>query len=209
MIAMGVVGAAVAAGSLAWAASASNPATVASIAASASVGAADAKPFAVDGVHSTVIYRIKHAGAAWNYGRFNKVSGKFHLDLANPSASVLEVTVDAGSVDSANSKRDDHLKSQDFFSTKEFPTITFKGKSFESAGEKSLRVTGDLSMLGKTKPVTVTVDHTGEGEMRGVKKAGLEAKFDVKRSDFGMTYGVENGALSDEVTLIVALEGDR
>ncbi len=165
--------------------------------------------YAVDAVHSSVIYRIKHLNVSYSYGRFNDVAGSFHFDAAKPEASTLDITVKTESIDSANEKRDGHLKSQDFFSAKEFPTITFKGKTFKKVSDTSFEVTGDLTLHGQTKPVTAKVDLTGTGPgMRGGEVAGIESKFTIKRSDFGINYMVGKG-LGDEVDLIVALEGGR
>jgi len=175
----------------------------------ASVASADAKAFEIDAVHSAVIYRIKHMNVAWNYGRFNKMSGQFHLDKENPASSVLSVSVDASSIDSANTKRDDHLRGGDFFSAKEFPTLSFVGKTFTKKTDTTWEVTGDLTLLGQTKPLTITVEDTGRGAGRGGGEvAGVETKFEIKRSDFGMNYMVGKG-LSDEVTLMIGLEGGR
>jgi polyisoprenoid-binding protein YceI len=165
--------------------------------------------YTVDAVHSSVIYRIKHLNVSNSYGRFNDISGSFHFDAAKPEASVLDVSVQTESIDSANEKRDGHLKSQDFFSAKEFPTIAFKGKTFKKTTDTTFDVEGDLSLHGVTKPVTVKVELTGSGPgMRGGEVAGIEARFSIKRSDFGMNYMVGKG-LSDEVDLIVSLEGGR
>jgi polyisoprenoid-binding protein YceI len=171
--------------------------------------AQEAGAFKVDAVHSAVVYRIKHLNVAWNYGRFNKMSGEFNLNAADPSKSVLKIDVDASSVDSANTKRDEHLRGADFFSAKEFATISFTGKTFTKKSDTTWEVAGELTMLGQTKPLTVMVEDTGRGAGRtGGEVAGIETRFEIKRSDFGMNYMVGKG-LSDEVTMIVSLEGGR
>lgn len=165
-------------------------------------------PYAIDAVHSAVIFRIKHQGVAYNYGRFNKMSGSFHIDAANPANSVLDITVDAASVDTANADRDKHLMGNDFFSVKEYPTITFKSSSFTKKSEGVYTVAGKLTFHGKTKDITVEVADTGKGPgMRGGEVAGIESTFTIKRSEFGMDYLLKG--LSDDVTLTVALEGIR
>lgn len=168
--------------------------------------------FKVDAVHSSVVFRVKHMNAAYFYGRFNKVEGSFLLDAANPSASSLTVTIPTDSIDTNNGGRDKHLKSQDFFSVAEHPTITFTGRKFEKGaeenGEISYTVTGDLTLLGKTKEVTATVRQTGQGPGRSGEVGGIEAKFTIKRSDFGMNFMVGKG-LGDEVTVMAGLEGGR
>ncbi len=168
--------------------------------------AADA--FAVDAVHSSVVFRVKHMNVAYFYGRFNNPAGSFNLDFSKPEASSLEVSVKAEDVDSGNAGRDKHLKSEDFFSAKEYPTISFKGKTFKKTGENTMDVTGDLSLHGQTKPVTVMVEATGTGKGRGGEAlAGIEAKFSVKQSDFGMTKMV--GPIGDDVWMMIGLEGAK
>ncbi len=167
--------------------------------------AADA--FQVDAVHSSVLFRVKHMNTSYAYGRFNDVSGKFQVDEADPSKSVMDLTINAESVDTANAKRDLHLKGPDFFNAKEFPTITFKGKSFRKTAA-GYDVAGDLTLHGVTKPVTFKLGLTGSGKgMRGEALAGVEGSAVLKRSDFGMTYMV--GPIGDEVTVTAALEGSR
>lgn len=162
--------------------------------------------FNVDPVHSSVVFKIKHMGVSNFYGRFDKVSGSFNLDFAKPETSALAVVVDAASVNTNNSKRDDHLKSQDFFSAKEFAQISFTGKEFKKTGEHTMDVTGELSLHGQKKTITLPVEHTGSGKgMQGEARSGVGATFTIKRSDFGMSFML-NG-VGDEVTLMVGLEG--
>ncbi|HRJ50662.1 MAG: YceI family protein [Phycisphaeraceae bacterium] len=160
--------------------------------------------FKVDAVHSSVLYRIKHLNAAWSYGRFNDISGTFNID----DGGAIDVTVKTASVDSANAKRDGHLQSPDFFSAKEFPEITFKSTSMTRTGDDTFEARGPLTLRGVTRDVTVSIEKTGEGPgQRGQGKVqGFEARFTIKRTDFGINYMV--GPLGDEVTLIVSLEGN-
>lgn len=160
--------------------------------------------YEVDAVHSAVIFRVKHNEAAFNYGRFNELSGTVDFDEANGLSGVA-LTVNAGSVDTANKDRDNHLRSPDFFNAKQFPEVTFKSTSVKKAGEHAYEVTGDFTLMGVTKPLTVTVNHTGNGKtMRGTAVAGFEAEFTITRSEFGMTKYLP--AVGDEVTLIVGIE---
>jgi polyisoprenoid-binding protein YceI len=179
------------------------------IVATASVMAAaeDSPAYTIDAVHSSLIFKIKHLNVSSFYGRFNKVSGKFMLNAEDPSKSVLEVKADTESVDTNNAGRDKHVKSQDFFSAKEFPEISFVGKEFKKKGD-AFEVTGDLTLKGKTKSITVTVADTGKGPgMRGGEVAGVESTFTFKRSDFGMDFMLKG--LSDEVTIMFGAEGSR
>jgi polyisoprenoid-binding protein YceI len=164
--------------------------------------------FKVDPVHSSVLFKIKHNNVAWFYGRFNNPTGTFNIDMTDPAKSAIDVSVKSEDVDSGNKKRDEHLKSADFFSAKEYPSISFKGKSFKKSGDKTIEATGDLTLHGVTKPVIVTIEHTGDGKGRdGGALAGIHATFTFKRTDFGVNYGI--GQLGDEVTLMIGLEGSQ
>lgn len=168
--------------------------------------------YRIDGGHSSVVFRVKHNNVAYFYGRFNKVEGSFAINPDDPSKNSADVTITADSVDTQISKRDDHLKSQDFFSASEFPTITFKSKSWKPTGkvdgEQAYDVTGDLTLRGKTKEIVVQIRHTGSATGQRGEVAGIETKFTINRSDFGMDYMVGKG-LGDEVTIMVGLEGNR
>ncbi|MFQ5845001.1 MAG: YceI family protein [Planctomycetota bacterium] len=161
--------------------------------------------YQVDPVHSSVVFRVKHMGVSYLWGRFNDVSGRFTLRGGDPTS--VEVTVQAQSVDTHSAKRDQHLRSPDFFSAKQYPLITFKGTRFTKAGDGRYEVAGDLSVHGVTKQIAVTVEHTGTGPGMGGKGtlAGFEATFDLQRSDFGMTK--LRGPVGDDVRVIVSLEG--
>jgi polyisoprenoid-binding protein YceI len=164
---------------------------------------ASAAPMTVDAVHSSLVFRIKHMDIAWFYGSFTKIAGE--INLQEKDGSVL-IEVDADSVDSNNEGRDRHLKSQEFFGVKEFPKITFKSRSVAKKGE-DWEVAGDFTMHGVTKPLTVVVKHTGTGEdPRAGTKSGFETQFTIKRSDFGMSYGVDKKALGDEVQVMLSVE---
>jgi polyisoprenoid-binding protein YceI len=157
----------------------------------------------VDAVHSSVVFRVKHAGASWFKGSFDAIDGKITLDPAKPEAGSVELKIPVASVDSNNKQRDDHLKNDDFFKAKENPDITFKSSKVAKKGDK-FEVTGELAMAGKKKEITILVEFVGQGEMRGTPVAGYSTTFVIKKSDFGMTYG--GPALGDEVTLMVDLE---
>lgn len=162
-----------------------------------------AMSYTVDTVHSSVIFKAKHNNVANFYGRFDHVSGTFAL----ADGGAFDITIKADSVHTGNPGRDDHLRNPDFFSAKEFPTMNFKSSSVKAQGTDTFEVSGNLTFRGVTRPLTVMVKSTGTGEARGKKLAGMETRFTIKRSDFGNRYGIEGGALSDEVELIVSLEG--
>ncbi|HZN38741.1 MAG TPA: YceI family protein [Planctomycetota bacterium] len=159
----------------------------------------------VDGVHSSVVFRIKHANASWFQGTFDKVEGQITLDPSKPEAGSVTLTIPVDSIDTNDKKRDEHVKGPDFFNSKENPSIAFASTKIAKKGDTQFDVTGDLQMAGKKKSITMTVEKTGEGEMMG-KVVGWMTTFTIKRSDFGINYALDKGTLGDEVTLMVALE---
>lgn len=165
-----------------------------------------ADTYKVDAIHSSIVFKVKHMNASYSWGRFNDIAGTFAMDGTTPTA--FDFTVKAASIDTANEKRDGHLKGPDFFNVRQFPTITFKSKDVKKAGNL-YDVTGDLTLHGVTKPVTAKVEVTGSGRgPTGGAIAGFEATLDIKRSEFGMSYGVPN-AVGDDVRIIVSVEGGK
>ncbi len=170
-------------------------------------GAADT--YQIDTAHSMILFRAKHNGVSYNYGRFNDFTGEITMD-EDVSKSTVEFEVKTASVDTANAKRDQHLRSSDFFSAKQFPIITFKSTkvAMKEGEEDMLEVTGDLELLGVKKSITVDVEITGRGKGRGGESLiGFESIFTIKRSEFGMTYGI--GAVSDDIRLTVSIESKK
>ena len=167
-----------------------------------SLGAARAADYEIDPVGSYVVFNVSHFGVGACYGRFNEFSGTVSYDKDKPADAKLTFTVKAASIDTGNEKRDDHLRNADFFDVVKFPEIKFVSKSV--SGNK---LTGDLTMHGVTKEITADVTVTGIGTHLGNKKEllGAVANFTVKRTDFGMKYGVPD-AVGDEVKLTVAIE---
>jgi polyisoprenoid-binding protein YceI len=166
-----------------------------------------ADTYVADPVHSSLIFRIKHLRTSNFWGRFNYISGAFALDDANPAASQFSFEVKADSVDTANGKRDAHIKSPDFLNVVQYPTISFQSQSVTKSGA-AYQVTGDLTLHGVTKSITVEVTPSGSGkDQMGNAIAGIAVGFGIKRSDFGMTTMV--GPLSDEVWITAGIEGKR
>jgi len=160
--------------------------------------------WAVDTGHSSVVFRVKHANVANFYGVFNEIRGTVSLDPQAPEKGAVSLVIPVASVATRDGKRDDHLKGPDFFNAKENPDITFTSTKIGKKGD-AFEVTGDLELAGEKKPVTMTVQKTGEGDFYG-PRVGYEATFTIKRSEFGMDYGVARNALGDEVTVMVGLE---
>ncbi|HZY85131.1 MAG TPA: YceI family protein [Gemmataceae bacterium] len=173
--------------------------------AGAAAPARAADTFKVDPVHSSLLFRIKHLNVGYIYGRFNAFGGTFAFDK-DPAACNLTFEVNIDSLDTANADRDKHLKGPDFFNVKQFATAGFKSKSFKAVDEKTYEVSGDLTLHGVTQPVTVKLERVGTAKgMRGEVRTGIDTTFTIKRSDFGMKYGLQ--LLSDEVRITVAVEG--
>lgn len=169
----------------------------------AAVTANAAASYDVDSVHSFVVFKVKHLGASTTWGRFNTPTGTFTWDGEKSS---IDVSVKAEDVDTANKKRDDHLRSGDFFGAKEFPTISFKSKSVKKTAEGKFDITGDLTLHGQTKSITAQATEGGTGKnMEGKDVLGVDFQFTIKRTDYGIK--IYPGAIGDDVTLFVALEG--
>ncbi len=167
-----------------------------------------ADTYKLDPTHVAALFKIDHAGFSWTWGRFNDVGGTITWDAANPTASAVNVTIKTASVDTGTAKKDEHLRSGDFFSVREFPEMTFASKSFEAKGDNLYHVTGDFSLRGVTKSITIPVTLLKVGEFPpGTARIGFDSEFTIKRSDYGMTYGA--GAVGDEVTIIFAVEGTK
>jgi len=176
------------------------------------VGSAQADSYAVDKVHSSVLFQIRHAGVTNFYGRFGDFSGSFTFDPEAGTAGDFAFEVKTDSVDTGNAKRDDHLRTADFFNSRQFPTITFVGTDVERVEGTKYRLTGDLTLQGETREVTADLEWLGTGSGPTGKPIGaFEARFEIKRSDFGMSKylapdGSESGGLGNTVKLIVSVE---
>jgi polyisoprenoid-binding protein YceI len=173
--------------------------------ASAFPACAEIQTYTIDPMHTRPTYEVMHLGYSIQRGRFNKTSGKITVDTAAKTGSA-EVTIDAASIDSGVPKLDEHLKSEDFFNVAKNPTITFKSASFPFDGERVKNVTGDLTMNGVTRPVTLTANlfQCAPHPMNKKPECGGDFITTVKRSDFGIKYGIP--AVGDEVTLRIPVE---
>jgi polyisoprenoid-binding protein YceI len=168
--------------------------------------------FKIDESHTSVIFGISHLGYSFTYGRFYKVQGGFTLEPGKPAASTFQLAIETASVDTNDAKRDEHLRGPDFFNAGEFPAITFK--STKAAPKQTddgivLEVTGELTMHGVTRPVTLELQKLGEGPGPGGNdfRTGFNCQTKLKRSEFGMTKMV--GPIGDEVAVMISFEGVR
>jgi polyisoprenoid-binding protein YceI len=171
--------------------------------------ASEAASFEIDAVHSSAIFKIKHVGVAYFFGRFDRMRGKLAFDEEQPEASSIRVVIDAESVNTNHDGRDRHVKSADFLNAKVHPEIVFESKRVERKEELYL-VTGDLSLNGVTKEVTAKVEHTGSGDTPQGYKIGFLATFVIDGRDFDISYiEKQPGALGPEIELHVSIEADR
>jgi polyisoprenoid-binding protein YceI len=178
---------------------------------SADSGAPASTVWQIDPVHSAIVWSISHNnGVGLVYGRFNTFHGTIVADAANPENSSVEVAVDATSLDTAVPARDDDLRSDKYFNVAQFPALSFKSTSVSAVAghDGEYEVSGDLTVLGATKPLTLTIKHTATGKDRkGNGIAGFTGSFSIKRSDFGMVTGIPG--IGDEVTIMLAFECDE
>ena len=165
------------------------------------------KAFQVDKVHSSTIFGIKHLGVGYVYGRFNTIGGQFVIDPTNLKDSSVEITIKVESIDTGDEARDKHLRGTDFFNAKVFPDATFKSAAIKKADD-GIEMTGDLTIHGVTKRITVPLEFVGEGkDPWGNYRAGFHSEFTIKRSDFGINYMPEG--LGEDIRMIISMEGVR
>ncbi|WP_405658424.1 YceI family protein [Streptomyces sp. NBC_00079] len=162
--------------------------------------------YAIDAAHSTIGFTVRHAMVTNVKGKFLDFSGSLHLDGSAPSASTASLDIKMESIDTGSADRDGHLKSADFFKTEEFPTMTFHSTSAESLGGDDYRITGDLEILGTTKPITIDLEFNGAAkDPFGNERVGFEGKAEILRSEWGLTWNaaLETGGVlvSDKIKL--------
>ena len=162
--------------------------------------------YALDSSHGYITFTYSHLGFSDPRVGFNSFDTVLDLDTGNPENSTVEVTIDATSIDSRVAEFNEHLNGADFFNTAEYPTITFKSTKVEANGDNTFDVTGDLTILGTTKPVTLatTINKAGNHPLRNVPTVGVSASTKLMRSEWGL--GAYVPAVSDEVELSIEVE---
>jgi polyisoprenoid-binding protein YceI len=196
--------------------------TVARIVASAAVFALSAQPspaadlakaegghYTIDKSHAKIVFAITHLGFSTYYGFFNDFDGTLDLDPAAPAKSALSVTINVAGIVTTDRKLDANLQSDAFFDVGKFPKATFKSTGIELTGEGTGKLTGDLTLHGVTKPVTLDVTFNGSGTppMSKAYVVGFDAVGTLKRSDFGIKNFVP--FVGDDVKLLISCEFDR
>ncbi|MEW5250026.1 YceI family protein [Microbulbifer discodermiae] len=172
--------------------------------------AAQAAEYTIDtkGAHAFIQFRIKHLGYSWLYGRFDDFSGNFFFDEKAPEKSSIDVDIDVRSLNSNHAERDKHLRGEDFLFVEKFPTASFKSTSYKDLGDGKGELTGDLTLRGITKPVTIAVTHLGGGsDPWGGYRQGFTGTTEFPLKDFGIDYNL--GPASQTVEMILDLEGVR
>ena len=175
----------------------------------ASLPAFGAETYAIDARHSQVVFGYTHFGFSRQTGMFRQVSGELSYDAADPAKSSVSVTIPIEALETGVPDLDKDLKSEGFFNAAQFPTATFKSTKVEKTGADALAVTGDLSLHGVTKPVTLSARllKSGEHPMKKIPMLGFDATATIKRSDFGIERLTP--AVSDEIELHIAVEASQ
>jgi polyisoprenoid-binding protein YceI len=162
--------------------------------------------YQLDAAHTRIGFVARHAMVTKVRGAFTEFTGVAHLDGANPAASTAQVTIQVASVDTGNEQRDAHLRANDFFDAPAFPEITFASTAVEPVDESNYRLTGDLTIKGVTRPVTVDFEYTGSAtDPFGNARVGFEGRTTINRRDWGVNFNaaLEAGGVlvSDKITL--------
>ncbi len=145
----------------------------------------------IDATHSQATFSVKHMMISTVRGHFEVLSGKLHIDEDHPDNSWVEAEVDATSINTRDARRDDHLRSPDFFDAEKYPKITFKSTKVTPTGNNQYRVTGNLTMHGVTKEETFHADYSGQvKDLYGLQRAAFSVKGKINRKDFGLNWNV-------------------
>lgn len=170
---------------------------------------ADAEKYSFDKAHTQILFFVNHLGFSNSQGEFHDYDGYFIFNMEEPEKSEVDVTIKTASIDMDDEKWDEHLKNKDFFNVEEFPEMHFKSTDIIVTGENTADIKGDFTLLGVTKPVTLSVIHNKSGKFPMGDKyvSGFSAKTTIKRSEFGMEYGLP--MVSDDVNIMIEVEGVR
>lgn len=167
--------------------------------------------YEVDTSHTQVMFKVRHMGVSTVTGKFNRFAATFAYNAEDPTASWVTATIDAASIDTENGRRDNHLRSADFFAADSFPNLTFQSTRVEEVGEGRLRVAGDLSIRGVTKAVVLDVTLEGATVGQGGRPiTGWTAETTINRKDYGLAWNrlTEAGGwvVGDEVRIVLEVE---
>lgn len=165
----------------------------------------------IDPSHSEIEFQIRHLVISKVRGKFRKFDSEVEAENDDLTNAKVRFEADVDSIDTNNSDRDTHLKSDDFFNAAEHPKLTFESTSFEKAGENKFKLAGDLTIRGNTKPITLDVEYGGEVvDGYGQTKRGFEVTGEISRKEFGLHWNAitEAGSVvvSDEVKLLLSVQ---
>lgn len=180
-----------------------------------SASTVSAAEYTLDKVHSYVGFKVTHMMVSSVKGEFHDYDATVDYNAKAPEKSSVSAAIKVASIDTNNQKRDDHLRSADFFDAEQFPDITFKSKSVKAAGKNKLTVTGDLTIRGVTKEVKLNLDVRGPVNnpfAEGATKIGFGGELKINRQDFGVKWNKSMDAggvvVGDDVTIILEIEAD-
>lgn len=167
---------------------------------------AEVQTWQIDPNHTAAQFSVRHMGISTVRGAFTKVSGSAQYDPNSPAKASVEATIDAASVDTRVTMRDNDLRSPNYLDVAKFPTITFKSKSVEASGEGKLKIVGDLTIHGVTKEVVLNADSLSAPvtDPRGNTHVGTSASTKIKRTDFGV--GGQNPMVGEDLSLTIDVE---
>ena len=176
---------------------------------SASSAFAAAEKYTFDKAHTQILFFVNHLGFSMSQGEFLDYDGHIMFDQEKPENSSVEVDIKTASIDMDDEKWDAHMKNEDFFNVEKYPSMTFKSSGVEVTGENTAKITGDLTILGVTKPAVldVTYNKSDTHPYSGKYVSGFSATANIKRSEYGMNYGLPG--VGDDVEIRIEVEAIR
>jgi len=160
------------------------------------------------GAHAFVQFRVKHLGYSWLYGRFNTFDGEFSYDPENPKKNSATVNIDMTSLDTNHAERDTHLAGAKFLNFDKYKTAKFVSTGYKSTGKDTAVLTGNLTMLGVTKPISIDVEHIGGGkDPWGGYRNGFEGRATIQPKAWGLDMASKLGEAASSVELFLSVEG--
>jgi polyisoprenoid-binding protein YceI len=168
--------------------------------------------YTIDPSHMSIVFSVGHSGLSYTYGFFRRATGSYVIDRANPGNSRFQLVIEADSLDTNHAKRDEHLRSPDFFNVQQFPTIKFETTrcDYSNTPERGAEflLTGNLTMHGVTRQVKLPMRMLAEGlGPYKDRRTGFLCQYELKRSDYGMTELLKDNLVGDAVSITISFEG--
>lgn len=172
--------------------------------------AAEQYNFDIKGMHAFIQFKVKHLGYSWELGRFNRFTGNYVFDAADPSKNNVNVSIDVASLDTNHAERDKHLRSADFFDVESFPTATFKSTTYKMNDDNNGILTGIFTMRGISKTITMKIHQIGAGkDPWGGFRRGFEGTTTLHLSDYNMKKSGVLGSAAENIEIYISVEGIR